>query len=85
MSVRTEKVGREIIIKEVAPKRRAVRGLGGGAGTDSQDLVRARKVRFEVGLECLGVGVCLSWFGIFSMTVTYQVCAGSGFWLLLGA
>ena len=38
MSVKTRRVGREIQIQEVAPERRAVRGLGGGAGTDGQDL-----------------------------------------------
>ena len=34
-SVRTGQVGREIQEEEVAPERRTVRGLGGGAGTDS--------------------------------------------------
>ena len=38
-SVRTGQVGKEIQI-EVSPERRTVRGLGGGAGTDCQDLVR---------------------------------------------
>ena len=58
-SVRAGQVGREIQLGEVAPKRRTVRGLGGGTGTDCQDLVRARPVKREFGLECLGVGVCL--------------------------
>ena len=56
-SVRTGQVGREIQIEEVAPERRTVRGLGGGAGTDCQDLVRARPVERKFGLEYLGVGV----------------------------
>ena len=59
MSVRTGQVEREIQIEEVAPERRTVRGLGGGAGTDCQDLVRARPVKREFGLEYLGVGVRL--------------------------
>ena len=58
-SVRTGQVGREIQIEEVAPERRAVRGLGGGAGTDGQDFLRARPVKREFGLEYLGVGVRL--------------------------
>ena len=58
-SVRTGQVGREILIEEVAPERRTVRGLGGGAGTDGQDLVRARPVKREFGLEYLSVGVRL--------------------------
>ena len=58
-SVRTGQVGREIQIDEVAPERRTVRGLGGGAGTDGQDLVRARPVKREFGLEYLGAGVRL--------------------------
>ena len=58
-SVRTGQVGRDIQIEEVAPERRTVRGLGGGAGTDCQDLVRARPVKREFGLEYLGVGVRL--------------------------
>ena len=58
-SVRTGQVGREVRIKEVAPERRAVRGLSGGAGTDGQDRVRARPVKREFGLEYLGVGVRL--------------------------
>ena len=57
-SVRTGHIGREIQIEEVAPERRTVRGLGGGAGT-CQDLVRARPVKREFGLECLGVGARL--------------------------
>ena len=56
-SVRTGQVGKEIQIQEVSPERRTVRGLGGGAGTDGQDLVRARPVKHEFGLEYLGVGV----------------------------
>ena len=43
-SVRTGQFGREIQKKEVAPERRTVRGLGGEAGTDGQDLVRVRSV-----------------------------------------
>ena len=58
-SVRTGQVGREIKIQEVTPERRAVRGLGGGAGTDGQDLVRARSIKREFGLEYLVVGVRL--------------------------
>ena len=38
-SVQTRQVGRGIQIEEVAPERRTVRGLGGKAGTDCQDLV----------------------------------------------
>ena len=34
-------------------------GLGGGAGTDCQDLVRARPVKREFGVKYLGVGVRL--------------------------
>ena len=56
---RTGRVGREIQIEEVAPERGTVRGLGGGAGADGQDLVRARPVKREFGLEYLGVGVRL--------------------------
>ena len=56
-SVRTRQVGRKIQIKEVDPERRAVPVLGGGAGTDGQDLVRARPVKREFGGEHLGVGV----------------------------
>ena len=44
---------------EVTSERRAVRGLGGGAGTDGQDLARARLIKREFGLEYLGVGVRL--------------------------
>ena len=58
-SVPTGQVGREIQIEEVFPERRTVRGLGGGAGTDSQDLLRVRPVKREFGLEYLGVGVRL--------------------------
>ena len=58
-SVPIGQVGREIQIEEVAPERRTVQGLGGGAGTDVQDLVRARPVKREFGLEYLGVGVRL--------------------------
>ena len=58
-SVRTGQVGRGIQIEEVAPERRTVRGLGGGAGTDCQDLVRVRPFKCEFGLEYLGVGVRL--------------------------
>ena len=58
-SVRTGHVGRGIQIGEVAPERRTVRGLGGGAGTDCQDLVRARSVKHEFGPEYLAVGVRL--------------------------
>ena len=57
-SVRTGKLGREVQI-EVAPEWRAVRGLGGGAGAESQDLVRARPVKREFGLEHIGVRVRL--------------------------
>ena len=48
-----------IQIEEVAPERRAVRGLGGGAEADCQDLVRARLVKREFGHDYLGVGVPL--------------------------
>ena len=58
-SVRTGQVGREVQIEEVATEWRAVRGLGGGAGADSHDLVRARPVKREFGLEHLGVRVRL--------------------------
>ena len=58
-SIRTGQVGREVQIEEVAPEWRAVRGLGGGAGADSQDLAGARPVKREFGLEHLGVRVRL--------------------------
>ena len=58
-SVRTGRVGREIHIEEVAPERRTVWGLGVGAGTASQNLVRARPVKREFGLKYLGLGVRL--------------------------
>ena len=58
-SVLTGQVGREIQIEEVAPARRTVRDLGGGAGTDYQNLLRARPVKRESGLEYLCVGVRL--------------------------
>ena len=58
-SIRTGQVGREIQTKEVAPEWRTVRGVGGVAGTDCQDLVRARPVKREFGLEHLGVRVRL--------------------------
>ena len=58
-SVRTGQAGREIQIEEVAPEQRTFRGLGGGAGTDCHDLVRARPVKREFGLEYLCVGVRL--------------------------
>ena len=44
---------------EVVPGWRAVRGLGGGARTDCQDLARARPVKHEFGREHLGVRVRL--------------------------
>ena len=46
-------------MKEVAPERRAVRGLDGGAGADGQHLVRARPVKRDFGPEYLGVSVRL--------------------------
>ena len=58
-SVRTGQIGREIQKEEVDAERRTVRGLGGGAGTDGQDLVRVRPVKREFGLEYRGVGVRL--------------------------
>ena len=58
-SVRTGQVGREIQVEEVAPERQTVRVLGGRAGTDCQDIVRARPVKLEFGLEHLDVGVRL--------------------------
>ena len=36
-SIRTGQVGRKVQIEEVIPEWRAVRGLGRGAGTNSQD------------------------------------------------
>ena len=56
-SVRTGQVGREVQIEEVAQERRTVQGLVGGAGTDCHNLLRARPVKREFGLEYLGVGV----------------------------
>ena len=50
---------RKIQIEEVAPERRTARGIGDGAGTDCQDLVRARPVKGESGLGMFGVGVHL--------------------------
>ena len=58
-SVRTGQVGTEIQIEEVAFEQRAVRGLGGGAGTDCEDLVQGHPVKREFGAEYLGVGVRL--------------------------
>ena len=58
-SILTGQIGREIQIEEVASEWRAVRGLGGGAGTDCQDLVRGRPVKLEFSLEHLGVRVRL--------------------------
>ena len=52
-TVRTGHDRRQIQIEEVAPERRTVRGLGGGAGTACQDLVRARPVKREFVLESL--------------------------------
>ena len=40
-------VRREVQIEEAAPEWRAVWGLGGGAGADSQDLVGPRPVKRE--------------------------------------
>ena len=54
-SVRTRQVGWKVQIEEIAPEWRAIRGLGGGAGADSQDPVRARPATREFGLEHLGV------------------------------
>ena len=58
-SVRTGQVERDVHIEEVSPEWRVVRGLGGGAGVGSQDLVRARPVKHEFSLEHLGVHVRL--------------------------
>ena len=58
-NVQNELVGGEVQIEEVAPKWRAVRGLGGGAVADSRDLNGACLVMREFGLEYLGVGVRL--------------------------
>ena len=58
-SVRTRQGGREVQIEEVAPECRAVRGLGGGAGTDYQDLLGARPAKREFSLEQFGVRVRL--------------------------
>ena len=52
-SVRTGRVGREFQIGEVAPERRAVRDLGGGAGTDGQDLVRPGQLSASFALSTL--------------------------------
>ena len=40
----------------------AVRGVSGGTGTNCEDFVGARPVERELGLENLGVGVCLRAF-----------------------
>ena len=61
-SVRTGQVGREIQVEEVTLERRTVLGLGGGAGTDIKDIIRARQVMRECGVEYLGVGVRLHTF-----------------------
>ena len=58
-SVRTGQDGREIQVDEVTPERRTVRGFGGGARTDFQDLLPARPVKREFDLEYLGVGIRL--------------------------
>ena len=58
-SIRTRKVGKEVQIEEVIPEWRAVRGFGSGAGTNSQDVARARPVKRKFGLEYVGVRVSL--------------------------
>ena len=57
--VRNTQAGRVIQIEEVVRERRTVWGLGGGAGTDCQDLVRACPVKRKFVLKYLGVGVRL--------------------------
>ena len=54
-SVRTGQDGRKVQIEEVALEWRAVRDLGGRAGTDCQDFVRTRPVKREFQREHLGV------------------------------
>eukprot|EP00904_Undaria_pinnatifida_P000881 jgi/Undpi1/10794/HiC_scaffold_29.g13242.m1 len=58
-SIQTKKVRKVIQVVEVVLEWRAVRGLGGAARTDCQDLARARPVKHEFGLEHLGVRVRL--------------------------
>ena len=53
-SVRTGQVESEVQIEKVAPEGRPVRGLGGGGGTDCQDLVQTRPVKREFVLEYVG-------------------------------
>ena len=43
----------------VSPELRTVQGRGGEAGTDYQDIVRARPTKREIGLGYLGVGIHL--------------------------
>ena len=46
-------------IEELVAQRGAVRGVSGGAGANCEDLVGARPVNRELGLEDLGVRVCV--------------------------
>ena len=48
--------------QELATQRGADRGINGGQGTNCEDFVGARPVERELGLENLGVGVCLRAF-----------------------
>ena len=56
-SIRPGQVEREVQIEEVATEWGTVQDPGGGAGTDCQDLVGARPVKCEFGLEHLGVRI----------------------------
>ena len=58
-SIRTGQVGRKVQIELVIAERRAVRGVGRGAGTNCEDFVRARPVKRKFGVEYLGVRVSL--------------------------
>ena len=46
-------------IEELVAQRGAVRGVSGGAGANCEDLVGARPVNRELGLEDLGVRIRL--------------------------
>ena len=52
-SVRTGQVRREVQIEEVIPEWRAVRGLGRGAGTNCEDIVRAVQLSASLALSTL--------------------------------
>ena len=56
-SIRARNVGGYIQNRSLSPRGGAVRAVGGRAGANCEDLVRARSVSREIGLEDLGVRV----------------------------